>query len=104
MIGYLKDIFPNIPTLILSATITPNVFEYIRISLKLPPPLCIYRQSLDRPNLTYMVSSIKKPGFGDLAFAILNGGAICNILKIIIFVDSIDDAVAMTKYLRLKLP
>lgn len=104
MIGHLKDVFPNIPTLILSATITPNVLEYIRVSLKLSPPSRIYRQPLDRPNLTYMVAPIRKPGFEDLAFTIPSGGAVGDIPKIMIFVDSIDEAVAMTKFLRSRLP
>ena len=99
MIGHLKDVFPNVPTLILSATITPNVLDYIRISLKLPAPSCIYRQPLDRPNLMYMVTSIKKPGFGDLAFTIPSGGAVGDIPNTMIFVDSIDEAVAMTMFL-----
>ena len=91
MIGHLKDIFSNIPTLILSAIIIPNVLKYIRISLKLPPPSCIYRQPLNQPNLTYMVLSIKKPGFGDLAFAIPSNGAVRDIPKTMIFVGLIND-------------
>lgn len=50
-----------------------------------------------------MISLIKKPSFRDLAFAILSGDAIRNTPKTMIFVDSIDNTVAMTKYLRLKL-
>ena len=103
MIGHLKDVFPTVPTLMLSATITPNVLEYIRVSLKLPSPLRIYRQPLDRPNLTYMVTPIRNPGFEDLAFVIPRGGAVADIPKTMIFVDSIDKAVQMTKYLRSRL-
>lgn len=103
MIGYLKDIFSNIPILILLATITPNVLEYIYISLKLFPLLCIYKRSLNQSNLIYIVLLIKKPGFEDLAFAIPSSGAVRNIPKTMIFVNLIDNAVAITKYLHLKL-
>lgn len=103
IIGHLKDIFPNISILILLATIISSVFEYICIFLTLSLLSCIYRQPLNQPNLTYMILSIKKPGFGDLTFAILSSGTVYNIFKTMIFVDSINDAVAMTKYLHLKL-
>lgn len=104
MIGYLKDVFLNILTLISFATITPNVLEYIRVSLKLSPPSHIYRQPLDQLNLIYMVAPIRKPRFEDLAFTIISGGAVGNIPKTMIFVDSIDEAVAMTKFLPSRLP
>ncbi|WP_375449374.1 hypothetical protein, partial [uncultured Nostoc sp.] len=81
-----------VPTLILSATITPNILDYIRVSLKLPAPLRIYRQPLDRPNLSYIVSPIRKSGFQDLAFLIPTLGSIADIPKTMIFVHKIDDA------------
>ena len=40
----------------------------------------------------------------DLAFLVPSGGAIGEIPKIIKFVDLIDDAIKMVKYLRLRLP
>lgn len=103
MIGHLKDVFSAIPTLMLSATVTPNVFEYMRVSLKLPAPSRIYRQPLDRPNLTYTVAPIRKAGFEDLAFIIPSAGTVSDIPKTMIFVDSIDEATEMVKYLRSKL-
>lgn len=104
MLGHLKDVFPTIPMVLLSATITPNILEYIRVSLKLSPPSRIYRQPLDRPNLTYIVSPIRQAGFKDLDFLIPSGGAVGEIPKTMIFVDKIDDAVEMAKYLRSRLP
>lgn len=93
-----------VPTLILSATITPNILDYIRVSLKLPAPLRIYRQPLDRPNLSYIVSPIRKSGFQDLAFLIPTLGSIADIPKTMIFVHKIDDAMELRKYLRSRLP
>lgn len=104
MLGHLKDVFSSIPTLLLSATVILNILEYIRISLKLSPPSRIYRQPLDWPNLTYIVSPIRKPGFKDLDFLVPSGGAIGNIPKTMIFVDSIDEAEKMAKHLRSRLP
>lgn len=79
MIGHLKDVFPAVTTLMLSATVMPNVLEYMRVSLKLPAPSRIYRQPLDRPNLTYIVAPIRKAGFEDLAFVIPSAGAVSDI-------------------------
>ena len=104
MHGHLKDVFPTVPTLILSATITPNILDYVRISLKLSPPSRIYRLPLDRPNLKYMVCPIQKSGFRDLAFLVPKDGPISGIPKMIVFVDKIKDAIELEKYLRSRLP
>ncbi len=103
MLGHLKDVFPSIPTILISAMVTSNILKYIRVLLKLSPPLQIYRQSLDRLNLAYIVSLIHKPGYEDLAFPVLSGGAIGKIPKTMIFVDLIDDTIKMAKYLRSRL-
>ncbi len=50
------------------------------------------------------MSPIHKPGYEDLAFLVPSGGAIGEILKTMIFVDLIDDAIKMAKYLRSRLP
>lgn len=50
-----------------------------------------------------MVLLIKKSGFRDLVFTISSGSAIYNILKIIIFIDLINDVIAITNYLYSKL-
>lgn len=104
MLGHLKDVYPTVPTLILSATVTPNIPDYIRVSLKLSPPSRIYRQPLDWPNLKYIVSPIRNPGFQDLAFLVPRIGLIANIPKTMVFVDKIDDAMKLEKFLRSKLP
>ena len=93
MLGHLNDVFLTIPICLLSATITPNILEYIRVSLKLSPPLQIYRQPFNYPNLTYIVSPIRKTGFQDLDFLLPSWGAIGKILKTIIFMDKIDDTI-----------
>ncbi len=104
MLEHLKDIFPIILMCLLSATVTSNILEYIRVSLKLSPLLQIYRQLLDRPYLTYIVSPIHRNGFKDLDFLIPSRGAVGKIPKTIIFMNKIDDAIQMIKHLWSRLP
>ncbi len=104
MLGHLKDVFPTIPMVLLSATVTPNILKYIRVSLKLSLPLRIYRQPLNCPNLTYIVSPIRKAGFKNLDFLIPSGGAVSEIPKTMIFVDKMNEAIKMAKHLRSRLP
>lgn len=103
MLGYLKDIFSSILILLLSAIVIPNIFKYIQVLLKLSLPLQIYRQSLDWPNLIYIVSLVCKSRFKYLDFFVSNRGAIGNIPKTIIFVDLINKATKITKELQLRL-
>lgn len=98
MIGHLKNIFLALSTLIVSTTVMPNVLEYMQILLKLSLPACIYRQLLDKPNLTYMVVLIRKTGFEDHVLIILSTGIISNNLKTMIFVNSIDKVTKMVTY------
>lgn len=85
---------------LLSATVTSNILEYIRISLKLSLLLQIYRQLFDCPNLMYIVSLLRKIRFKDLDFLISSGGTVGKIPKIIIFMDKINNTIQMAKYLR----
>ncbi len=103
MLGHLKNVFSIISIYLLSATVTPNILDYIWISLKLFPSSQIYRQLFDRPNLTYIVSPIRKTGFKDLDFLIPSGDAVGKISKTIIFVDKKDDTIQIAKHLRSKL-
>ena len=87
MIGHLKDIFPNVPIFVLLATITPIVLEYICKSLKFYLATRLYRESLDRANITYMVSEILKSNFKDFSFLMPNNIGVNLIPKTMIFVD-----------------
>lgn len=103
MISYLKNVFSDVPTLVLSATITLTVLEYIRESLKLCPVTRLYRKSLEKANITYMVLEIVKPNFENLGFFIPNSGGTGSIPKKMIFVDSIDEAQRIAAYLCIRL-
>lgn len=85
-------------------TITPNKFDYIQISLKLLPFFQIYRLSLDYPNLRYIVCLIQKSSFYHLAFLIPKDILVSKILKIMIFINNIGNAIIRKKYLQCELP
>ena len=89
-------IYPNIPVVALSATITRNVLEYIRVTLRLRSLVHLYKKTLDRPNITYMVYEITKPGFGELDMLIPKGGGVADVLKTMIFVNSINGGIEIT--------
>ena len=99
-IGNLRAIFADIPIIALSATITKNVLEYIRTSLHLRSPVHLYKRTLDRPNITYMVQEITKPGFGELDMLLSEGGGVADVPKTMVFVDSINEGIRITTYLR----
>ena len=82
---------------------TNNVLDYICAFLNLRSPVRLYKQSLDCPNITCGVAEIKKPGYEELDVFVLSIGRLSAIPKTMIFVDSINEGMALTKYLRTKL-
>ncbi len=90
--------------MVLSTTITRNVLEYIRESLQLRIPVHLYKRTLDRPNITYMVKEIKQKGFKELDILVLQTRGISDIPKTMIFVDKTEDRLKMVQYLRSLLP
>lgn len=98
MIGYLKDVFPNMLTLALSIIITLIVLEYIRKSLKFRLAIWLYQELLDRPNIIYLIREIVKPKYKNLAFLVPDGSRASAIPKIMIFVNNIDKAQRITMY------
>lgn len=85
----MKDTFPKILTLVLSATITPNVFEYVCKFLQFCELIQLYKNLLNRLNIIYIVTEIKKPRFEELNFFVFSTIKVLAILKIMIFVDNI---------------
>ncbi len=69
-IGILQSVFPKVLIMAVSATMTPNTLEYVRKTLNLKTPVCLYRRPVDRPNITYTVALITSSGFEDLNFLI----------------------------------
>ena len=80
-----------------------NVLNYICVSLNLRLPIRLYKQSLDHPNIIYSIAKIKKPGYKELDVFVPLIGDLSTILKTMIFVDSINEEMALIEYLRTKL-
>lgn len=100
-LGTLRHCFSKVPMMALFATVTPNVLGYIGESLHLHSPTRLHKQALDRPNITQMVNSITKPGFQDLDFLIPKAGLIS---KTMVFVNKIEEGIALAAYLKSLLP
>ncbi len=103
MIGHLKNVFLNIPTLAILTIITPIILEYICKSLKLRLPTWLYQKSLNKPNITYIIGKIIKSKHEDWAFLILKSGKISIIPKTIVFVNDIKYIQHIIIYLYLKI-
>lgn len=103
MVGYFKDVFFNVPILALLAIITPIVLKYIYKLLKLRFLIRIYWESLNKPNIIYMVRKISKSKYENLAFLVPDSGKAGIIPKIIIFINDIENAQRIAVYLYLKL-
>ena len=107
MVSQLRDFFPYVPIMAMSATLLRNVRKYIESSLRLVKPVHIIRP-LRRLNICLIVARIKHKGrgcFEDLNFVIPDN--ICmksQISKTLIFVDNVDDTFDIARYLRRCLP
>lgn len=63
----------------------------------------LYKQSLDHPNIAYDVAKIKKSRYKELNVFVPSIGDLSIILKTIIFVNSINEGIALIEYLCIKL-
>ena len=80
-----------------------NVLEYICESLYLQMLIDLYKQTLDRLNITYMVKKIKQKVFKKLDIFVPQTRGTLDISKTMIFVDKIEDRLKMVRYLQLLL-
>ena len=102
--GKLRVYFPAVPIMALSATISPNVLEYTHRTLTLRSPVFLYKRSLDRPNITYMVQKIEQKGYGKLDILIPKEGGVGDISKTMLFVNNIDESITIAAHLQNRLP
>lgn len=99
-IGIFQLIFPKIPIMAISVTITPNILKYVRKTTNLKTAVRLYWRSLDYVNIIYTVVPITNSSFQNLNFRILSKlSAIGNIEKTMIFVNSIEKSIALGLYL-----
>lgn len=103
-VGKLRIFFPEVPVVALLATITQNVLEYFHSALKLRRPTNLYKRTLDRPNITYIVQEIRQKGLTKLNMLIPTIGGMGGIPKTMIFVNNIDSGVAIAVHLQSLLP
>lgn len=82
---------------------TNNTLDYIHIFLNERLPVKLYKQFLDYPNIKYSIANIKKPRSKKLDVFVLSIEGLSTISKIIIFIDSINERIALPKYLHIKL-
>lgn len=68
---------------------------YIREFFYLYIPTHLYKQFIDYPNINQIVNNITKPRFEDCNFLILKARLIP---KIIMFIDKINDSIALTTH------
>lgn len=99
MINQLKNLFPKVPTLALSPSMTSNVLEYICKLLKLYLPVWLYEKLLDHLNIIYIIAEIRKPKFEELSFVISLMATIFSIPKTIIFNNNTDIVGQIADYL-----
>lgn len=98
IISHLKDVFLNVLMFMLSATITLIILKYIRKFLRFRLAIRLYRELLDRSNITYLVREIVKPKYKHLSFLVLDNNRAGAIPKAIIFVDNIDETQYIAAY------
>ncbi len=89
----LKDLFPGIPTLALSATATANVLEDIQSKLNLSQPT-IFKDSILRPNISYIVDYTEDKTYALSAHLKKVGGSV------IIYVRSRNHAIDVARELN----
>lgn len=89
----------------LSATLSPNVLEYVRKSLNMRDSVRLYTRPMGRPNIMQMIAKIKDPKeFYELAFLVSIASAVSAIPKTMVFVDNLDEGVTLANHLRNLLP
>ena len=95
----------HIPHILCSATSPPPVSKFVQDTLNLDN-LEIIKCALARTNIFVTVIPIKRPGYEELQRLLPEGRVYDKsaMQKTLIFVDSIDDAVAVARYLRSILP
>ena len=103
-IGRLRDCLPQIPFVLLSATLPPNVLQYVIRTARLKNSSHI-KHTVDRSNLQIVVSKITSGGYDDLKGLISSdAGPEYTIPSTLIFVDSRKKCVSIARFLRRCLP
>ncbi|MCJ1470613.1 hypothetical protein MMC07_009259 [Pseudocyphellaria aurata] len=100
----LRSHYPSVPFLLLSATLALNLLGFLHVELHLQEKTRIYQISIDRPNITSVISPIRASGFSALDWVVPSGLAAVEIPKTMIFADNINKSQDLVVYLRRRLP
>lgn len=104
-LAVMRSDHPKVPFLILSATLALNMLGFLHVQLNLRNKTRIYRLSIDRKNITQMVSPIRTPDFTALDWFLGTNVVVpLDIPKTMIFVDDINQGQSLVEYLRFRLP
>jgi hypothetical protein len=80
----------NIPLMVMSATMTPYVRQYVHTGLRLPGHVPLIHRSIDRPEMYLSVKTIQHPvaTFKDLDFLLPSSVSQQELIPTIVFADS----------------
>ena len=97
----LWTLWPDVPIMILSATMAPHVAKYVHKSLEMHRGARLIKRSINRDNIYFHREQITNASvFGDLDWIIPKAiQDISQIPKTMIFVDSLPGVCALTDYL-----
>ena len=97
--------FPKVTMVAMSATVTPNVLEFVADTIGLWARFRLYKQSIDRVNISQFVCQIsKESGYTQLSPLLGGTGATWTVPKTMVLVDSIDEATVIGRFLRDTVP
>ena len=97
--------FPKVTMVAMSATVTPNVLKFVADTIGLRAGFRLYKQSIDRVNISQFVCRIsKESGYTQLSPLLVGTGATWTVPKTMVFVDSIDEATVIARFLRDTVP
>jgi superfamily II DNA/RNA helicase len=100
----LREFFPTASIVALSATFSRRMKRHIVESMSMSDPIYIQR-SIRRRNICKIVSTIQKPGYGDLDIFLPKDISTPNeIPTTLIFHDSVQGGLNIVQYLRQRLP
>ena len=101
--GAIRSHFPKVPIVALTATLAPNVAEYIFRHFDMrKAETCLYKLSIHRPNITQMVAIAAQISdyAVQLEIFVPASGAIWGMPKGMVFIGSIDRVHAIATYLQ----
>jgi superfamily II DNA helicase RecQ len=103
-VGRLRKCLPDVPFVLLTATLPPHIFRYIEQLMQLKDTQLL-RHTIRRPNITMAMAPVLGKGFEDLSHLIQHTATFPHHIPMtMIFTDSVRDGIAIKRYLTKQLP